>query len=127
MVDSARSMAERSDAPADTDALAADIATRYFSRLRMFALRRLRVVDEAEDAAQETLQRVLVALREGRVLDMQALSAYVFETARHVCAHRVRHWERTERAFARLADVDAPASSTADPLSALITEERLRQ
>jgi RNA polymerase sigma-70 factor (ECF subfamily) len=120
-------MAEPSDARADADALAADIAERYLPRLRMFALRRLRVLAEAEDAAQETLRRVLIALREGRVTDIQALPAYVFETARHICAHHIRHVQRTERAHSRLADTDPVPSSTADPLSTLISSERLRQ
>jgi RNA polymerase sigma factor (sigma-70 family) len=115
---------DRSPTPcSDPDALAADIADRYLPRLRMFAMRRLRVLADAEDVAQETLRRVLVALREGRILDLQALPAYIFETARHVCSHHVRREQRTERAYAALTDVTA-APSEDDPLAALISAER---
>jgi len=118
-------MLQPAGARSDPDALAADVAERYLPRLRMFALRRVGVLADAEDAAQETLRRVLVALREGRVLDLQALPAYVFETARHVCAHHARRNQRTERAHAGLSDVVAANSPERDPLSTLITAERV--
>ena len=110
----------------DPDTLAAEIAERYLPRLRMFALRRVGVLADAEDAAQETLRRVLVALREGRVIDLQALPAYVFETARHVCAHQARHHHRTERAHAGLSDLVAAHSPERDPLSTRISAERVQ-
>jgi RNA polymerase sigma-70 factor (ECF subfamily) len=91
----------------------------------MFALRRLRVLADADDAAQETLCRILVALREGRVLDLEALPGYVFETARHVCAHQARRHQRTERAHAGLTDIVAANSPEPDPLSTLISAERV--
>ena len=122
-----RFMAESSGEAPGADTVAADIAERYLSRLRLFALRRLRVLAEAEDAAQETLRRVLMALREGRVVDMNALPAYIFETARHVCAHAMRHQQRTERAHAGLSDVSAATAVADDPLSALIATERIRE
>jgi RNA polymerase sigma-70 factor (ECF subfamily) len=100
------------------------VAERYLPRLRMFALRRLGVLADAEDAAQETLRRVLVALREGRVLDLDALPAYVFETARHLCAHHARHHQRTERAHASLGEITAASAPAYDPLSVLISAER---
>ena len=76
--------------------------------------------------AQETLHQVLVALRDGRVLDMQALPAYIFETARHICARQIRQHQRTDRAHAGLADVSAAKVPQHDPLSALISHERVR-
>jgi RNA polymerase sigma-70 factor (ECF subfamily) len=104
----------------DEDALVAH----YLPRLRLFALRRLRDVSHAEDAAQETLRRALVALRERRVRDLQALPAYIYEIARHVCAEMLRNRERLPSAEPSevIEGVHAP---NVDPLSALITSERL--
>jgi len=115
------------EVPRDADSLAADVTERYLSQLRVFALRRLREVAAAEDAAQETLRRVLVALREGRVLDLQALPAYVFETARHVCAHHVRRERRSERVHATSHEIRSSSTSHEDPLTALISSERARE
>jgi RNA polymerase sigma-70 factor (ECF subfamily) len=119
-------MPQSTGARSDPDTLAADVAERYLPRLRMFALRRLRVLADADDAAQETLRRILVALRERRVLDLQALPAYVFETARHVCAHHARRSQRTQRAHASLSDLVAANSPEGDPLSILISAERVQ-
>lgn len=111
----------------DPDALASDVAEKYLPRLRVFAVRRLHDVAAAEDAAQETLRRVLEALRQGRVRDLQALPAYVFETARHVCLHITRDLHRRAVAHAQFADL---ASSLAvgrpDALDVLIADERRR-
>ena len=80
-------MSDSSGRDVAPDALAADVAVRYRERLILFAARRLKNRAAAEDAAQETLRRVLDALRQGRVRDLQALPAFTFETARHVCQH----------------------------------------
>ncbi len=119
-------MTQREGAVGDAEKFAATLTERYARQLRMFALRRLGVLAEAEDVAQETLHQVLVALREGRVLDMQALPAYIFETARHICARQIRQHQRTDRAHAGLADVSAAKVPQHDPLSALISHERVR-
>jgi RNA polymerase sigma factor (sigma-70 family) len=80
----------------------ADLARRFGPALRLFALRRLRRADEAEDVAQETLARALVALRGDRLADPAALPAFLYETARHVCQQRLRKLGREERAYERL-------------------------
>jgi len=115
-------MVEASDAFPTVDEAA--LAAHYLPRLRLFATRRLGDVSHGEDAAQESVRRVLVALRERRVRDLQALPAYVFEVARHVCAEQLRVRQRNPQAD--LADViERVPSGQPDPLSGLISEERL--
>ncbi|HZD04367.1 MAG TPA: sigma-70 family RNA polymerase sigma factor [Longimicrobiales bacterium] len=95
-------------------------------RVRLFALRRLGDVEAAEDVAQETLGRVLEALRSGRVHDPEALPGFVFQTARHVCQHRWRSREREERALERLASSDPEPRRAPEPLISLVSRERAR-
>ena len=104
-----------------------DLADRFFDRLRMFAARRVRDRAAAEDVAQEALRRVMEALQAGRIENPEALPAFVFQTARHVCQHHERGTARRERAFTRLAGEDRARPPAADPLSALLREERRRQ
>ncbi|MBK5186847.1 MAG: hypothetical protein JJD97_01310, partial [Gemmatimonadaceae bacterium] len=92
-------------------------------RLRFFAARRLGNVTAAEDVAQETLRRVLIAMREHRIADLAALPGFVFETARHICQHLQRTAGREERAMERLR-LDGPDSHRGDVLAALVSEER---
>jgi RNA polymerase sigma-70 factor (ECF subfamily) len=109
----------------DTDEFAAAVVERYLPRVRLFATRWLRDAAEADDAAQETLRRVIDALRDARIRDLQALPAFIFETARHVCQHAIRHRHRTAHAHAGYQATAASIStSSADPLAALITAER---
>lgn len=107
------------------DPKAAELARRYRDRLRVFAARRLGDPSAAEDVAQETLRRVLQALREDRIENPEALSAYLFQTARHVCRRRRRSALREERALRRLrSDGSAPGEGEEDPLRALVARER---
>ena len=101
----------------------AALVQRYWERLRVFAFRRLGDYAAAEDVAQETMERVLAARRDGRLRDEAALPGFVFSTARHVCQHRARSAEREERAMRRLAPSD-DCLTTGDALTALVTEER---
>lgn len=80
-----------------------ELAPRFARPLRVMAARRLGDPAEGEDVAQETLSRVVVALREGRLRDPAALPSYVFETARHLCLQRLRRRGRAGRALLRLA------------------------
>ena len=104
----------------------ASLAEHYLPRLRVFTTRRLGEVAAGEDAAQETLRRVFIALREKSVRDLQALPAYIFEVARHVCFHHVRAERRAAQFQAPLSDVEDPRTHDADPLSALISSERVQ-
>jgi RNA polymerase sigma-70 factor (ECF subfamily) len=108
----------------ESDALAAELSDRFRERLRFFAARRLRDRDAAEDVAQEVLRRTLEALRGGRVENREALPAFLFQTARHVCMQWSRSEGRRGRAFSRLESESAEADPSQDPLAGLITEER---
>jgi len=103
----------------DEDALARE----FWDRIRLFAARRLDDVAAAEDVAQETLRRVVEALRAGRIENQLALPAFVYQTARHICLQRYRSSGREMRALGRLHGA-RPAAEPFDALTALITEER---
>ena len=107
----------------DPDALAEELSHRFRERLRYFAARRLADRDAAEDVAQEVLRRTLEALREGRVENLAALPAFLFQTARHVCMHYGRSAGRQARAMERFG-ADAEPTDPYDPLTALIDEQR---
>ena len=108
------------------DDLATDLAQRFRERLRIFAARRLADASEAEDVAQETLRRAVEALRAGRVENLAALPAFLFQTATHVCLHRSRSAGRESRALRGLAEVSAAGGELAegDALDGLVREER---
>jgi RNA polymerase sigma-70 factor, ECF subfamily len=99
-----------------------DLAPRFWERLRVFAARRLGDTALAEDVAQEALRRTAAALREGKVHDPDALPAFVFQTATHLCLHHFRSRGREARALTRLAAA-AEATAGPDPLAALVGEE----
>jgi RNA polymerase sigma-70 factor (ECF subfamily) len=101
----------------------AELHERYWKRLCIFAARRLRDRSAAEDVAQETLRRVIEALRENKVEKLEALPAFVFQTARNICMHHGRSARRQEGALVRFA---GGATSTADddPLVNLVDEAR---
>lgn len=99
-----------------------DLAARFWDRIRMFAARRLRDPAAAQDVAQETLRRVIDALRAGRIDKLDALPAFVFQTARHICLQSDRSSIRESRALSRLAEPER--ATEADALVALISEER---
>ncbi|HYK82590.1 MAG TPA: sigma-70 family RNA polymerase sigma factor [Gemmatimonadales bacterium] len=103
----------------------AALAVRFWERLRLFAARRLGDRAAAEDVAQETLRRVLEAVRGGRLEEPAALPGFVFSTARHICAQHYRAAGREARALERL-DAGRSSGGHADALAALITEERRR-
>lgn len=108
--------------PATLAASESELTERFWERIRIFAARRLRDLAAAEDVAQETLRRVVDAMRAGRVENMDALPGFVFQTARHICLQRDRSAMRETRALSRWAEPDAPTEP--DALVALITEER---
>ncbi len=96
---------------------------RFWGRVCVLAARRLRDPNAAEDVAQETMRRVVEAMRAGRVQNPAALPAFVFQTARHICLHSFRSQSREERALNRFsADGTAP-DDVPDALIKLISSE----
>ncbi len=101
-----------------------ELALRFTERLRFFASRRLNDAAAAEDIAQETLRRVLAAIRANRVDNIEALPGFVFQTARNLCMHWVRSTAREKSAFARLERESAAGSESPDALANLVSAER---
>lgn len=100
----------------------AELVERFWARVRLFATRWSGDAAAADDVAQETLRRVLEALRAGRLENPAALSAFVYRTARHVCLER-RRSQRREWAFLGRWGERRDAE-VADPLNALVDQER---
>ena len=101
-----------------------DLASRFWDRIRLFAARRVNDVAMAEDIAQETLRRVIDALRAGRVQNTEAIAGFVFQTAKHVCMHVHRSAGREARAMRRLHDPSDAEPVRPDALAGLVSEER---
>lgn len=101
----------------------AELAREYWERVRLFAARRLGDAALAEDVAQETIRRVLDALRAGRVESLAALPGFVFQTAKHICLQRHRSAGRESRAMLRLERGEVGRAAP-DALSELIGAER---
>ncbi len=102
----------------------ADLAGRYWDRIRLFAYRRLRDAALAEDLAQETLRQVGLALEQGRLENPDALPGFVFQTAHHLCLQRYRSATREARAMEGLTRESAINAKESDPLAELVTLER---
>lgn len=111
-------------APARIDLAESALVARFWERIRLFAARRLHDVPMAEDVAQETIRRVIEALRAGRVEDLEALPGFVFQTARHICLQRLRSSGREQRAMERMASGSSEEADTPDALTALVSDER---
>lgn len=101
-----------------------ELAARYWDRIRLFATRRVGDAAMAEDIAQETLRRVIEAVRAGRVQNPDAIAGFVFQTAKHVCMHAHRSAGREARAMQRLVDPSEAEDVHADALAQLVSEER---
>lgn len=103
----------------------AELAHRFTDRLRIFAARRLNDPAAAEDVAQETLRRVVEAMRANRVENLAALPGFVFQTARNICMHWARSAGREQQALSRFQSESSRATpDSSDALNALISEER---
>lgn len=101
-----------------------ELTARYWDRIRLFASRRVSDAAMAEDIAQETMRRVIEALRSGRVQNADAIAGFVFQTAKYVCMHAHRSAGREARAMRRLHDPSDPEGAHPDPLARLVSEER---
>lgn len=113
----------RSKSRAGTRAEEVRLAEEYHDRIRFFATSWVGS-EEAVDVAQETLRRVFVALREGRIRDPDNPAAFIFQTARHVCLHLQRSESRRKRALARESPTYRPSPDALDRL--VSTESRSR-
>lgn len=113
------------EAEADPERLATELTSRYWERIRLFAVRRTRDAALAEDVAQETIHRTLEALRTGRVRNPKALPAFLFQTARHICMHRYRSADRESRALVAFAEGGREPTVEGDPLTELIAQEKV--
>lgn len=103
----------------------AELANRFTDRLRVFAARRLNDSAAAEDVAQETLRRVVEAMRANRVENLAALPGFVFQTARNICMHWARSTGREHYALSRFQSESSRTSpDSTDALNAIISEER---
>lgn len=101
-----------------------ELIDRFWGRVCVLAARRLRDPSASQDVAQETMRRVIDAMRAGRVQNPAALPAFVFQTARHICLHSYRSHDREERALTRLgADADDASEDAPDALVQLISAE----
>jgi RNA polymerase sigma factor (sigma-70 family) len=80
--------------PRPDEALDADQLELLRSGLYLIALRALRNSAAAEEAAQESLTRAVVALRENRLRDPEKLGAFVRGIARHVIMDALRSSRR---------------------------------
>ncbi len=113
---------QRTLQPSRVDASETELTDRFRERIRVFATRRLRDPTAGEDVAQETLRRVVDALRAQRIENLEALPGFVFQTARHICFQRDRSAMREARALSRFAETDL--AKEPDALASLISEER---
>jgi RNA polymerase sigma-70 factor (ECF subfamily) len=81
----------------------AELCRRFWQRARLYGLRHLRGVTEAEDLAQQVMEVTLSAVRSGRVDDLVLLDRYVLGVCRNVAHSLRRAGERTRKAAQRLA------------------------
>jgi RNA polymerase sigma-70 factor (ECF subfamily) len=100
-----------------------ELVDRFWARVCVMAARRLRDPSAAQDVAQETIRRVVDAMRKGRIENPAALPAFVFQTARHICLHSYRSEGREERALARMGAEGDTADDVPNALGALISAE----
>jgi len=108
--------------------LAVELNDRFWKRLCIFATRRLRDRSAAEDVAQETLRRVLEALRDEKIEKLEALPAFIFQTARNICLHYGRSARRETSALLRFrGGLSASSGDEDDPLVALVDEVRRQE
>lgn len=101
-----------------------ELVARFWERVRLFAARRLGDASLAEDVAQETLRVTSAALREGRVENLAALPAFVFQTARNLCMQRYRSAARESGALGRWRAEQPVEVPGADILVELVSAER---
>ena len=93
--------------------------SRLRSGIRIMALHDLRDADLADEVAQDTMVRLVQALREGRLQDPASLGAFTRAIARHVIVDTLRARQR----LAATGTSEEPASEE-DSLGALVAAEQ---
>ena len=93
--------------------------SRLRSGIRIMAMHDLRDPDLAEEVAQDTMVRLVHALREGRLQDPAHLGAFTRAIARHVIVDTLRARQR----LAATGTAEEPASEE-DSLGALVSAEQ---
>ena len=115
--------------PSDRDSEAVDAAAlwrRFHARLLILGVRRLGNRADAEDMAQDALQRVTKALHQNRLREPGALPAFVYQTAVHICQQSLRKRYRERNALESYARSTVDDTGLAPPLTDLIDDERRR-
>jgi RNA polymerase sigma factor (sigma-70 family) len=105
---------------AASNGIAQDELVRLRNGLRIMALQRLGDPEAAEEAAQESLARVLQALHEGRLEHPAKLGAFARSIAHHVVVDMIRTRFR-HQAFG--SEEEQRTAIAPDPLSALVSGE----
>lgn len=113
--------ARSDDAPAAAES---ELIDRFWQRVRLLAVRKLGDPTAAEDVAQETLRRVIEAVRQDRIRNPDALPAFVLQTARHVCSHRLRDSHRRSKKYHLFRREPEENPSPRDPVASLVSRER---
>ena len=94
---------------ADAGTAEAELCRRFWQRARLYGLRHLRGVTEAEDLAQRVMEVMLTSLRSGRVDDLELIERYVLGVCRNVAHTLRRSEERKAKAAQRQALEPVPA------------------
>ncbi|MBI2689703.1 MAG: sigma-70 family RNA polymerase sigma factor [Acidobacteria bacterium] len=95
----------------DIEQIIARLPAEFSSRIYYLALRKLRSASSAEDVRNETLLRVIQALRAGSLRAPEALPAFVLSIARNVILEEFRKQNRT----GELGDRDFPNGAPEEP------------
>jgi len=91
-----------------SEQIVSDLHQAFHRRVYFFAMRELRSHAAAEDVANETLMRVMQAVRGGRIASPEALPGFVSATARNVIHEFRRSDTRAEPLGEREFPADAP-------------------
>ncbi len=100
----------------DTEALA-QLYRKYYPKVRLFALQRLRHKECAEDICQETLFSVIKAIKQKRLERPVKLSSFVYST----CYNKIQKLFR-ERKVGQSVDETIPDKGK-EPLAKLLAQE----
>jgi len=114
------------DDPGSEDVRSDALWRRFHARLLILGMRRLGNRADAEDMAQDALQRVAKALDENRLREPGALPAFVYQTAVHVCQQSLRKRYRERRALQGYANASHEENGVPHALTDLIDDERRR-